>query len=83
MVKIFYQYFRVVLLQIHLGSGAARIRIRNDFFRIRIRIMLKVSALTRSGSTTLFRSFRLTFRKHCNGLKTLFCSTNGLTSGSV
>ena len=79
MVKIFYQYFRVVLLQIHLGSGAAR----NDFFRIRIRIMLKVSDLTRSGSTTLFRSIRLAFRKHCNGLKMLFCSTNGLISGSV
>jgi hypothetical protein len=36
-VKI-YQFFRVVLLQIRFGSGAARIRVRNDFFRIRIRI---------------------------------------------
>ncbi len=26
----FYQFFTVVLLQIHIGSGAARIR--NDFF---------------------------------------------------
>jgi hypothetical protein len=28
----FYKFFRVVLFQIHLGSGAAQIRIRNDFF---------------------------------------------------
>jgi hypothetical protein len=39
----FYQFFRIVLLQIHFGSGAARIR--NEFFRIRIQIsiLLKVS----------------------------------------
>jgi hypothetical protein len=45
----FYQFFRVVLLQIHFGSGDARIRIRNVIFRIRIRILLKVSDPT--GST--------------------------------
>jgi hypothetical protein len=37
------QFFRAVLLQIHFGSGAARIRIQNDFYCIRIRIMLKVT----------------------------------------
>ncbi len=37
---IFYQFSRVALLQIHFGSGAARIR--NDFFRIHIRIRIKV-----------------------------------------
>ncbi len=37
----FYQSFKVVLLQIHFESGAARIR--TDLFRIRIRILLKVS----------------------------------------
>ncbi len=50
----FYQFFRVVILQIHFRSGAAEIR--NDFFfRIRIRILLQVSDLTGfgSGSTTL------------------------------
>ncbi len=42
-----YQFFWVVLLQAHFaGSEAARIRIRNDFFRI----LLKVSDPTESGS---------------------------------
>jgi hypothetical protein len=31
-----------VLFQIQFGSGAARIRIRNDFFQIRIRIRLQI-----------------------------------------
>jgi hypothetical protein len=35
----FYQFFSVVLLQIHFGSGT--VRIRNDFFRRRIRSCLK------------------------------------------
>ncbi len=38
----FYPFFRVILLQISFGSGG--VRIRNDFFRlhIRIKILLKV-----------------------------------------
>jgi len=36
----FYKFFRVVLLQILFGSGAARIRILNDFIRI---LLSKVS----------------------------------------
>jgi hypothetical protein len=43
------KFFRVVLLQIYLGSGAAQIL--NDFFRIRI--LLKVSDPSVSGSTIL------------------------------
>jgi hypothetical protein len=50
-----YLFFRVVLFQNHFGSGAGWIR--NNFFRIRyrIRILLKVSKQTASGSgaTTL------------------------------
>jgi hypothetical protein len=34
------EFVRVILLQIHFGSGAARILIRNDFFRIRSRIRI-------------------------------------------
>jgi hypothetical protein len=48
---IFYPFF--VFLQIQLASGAAQIL--NDYFwiRIRIRILLKVSDPTGTGSTTL------------------------------
>jgi hypothetical protein len=38
---MFYQFFIVVLFQIHCGSGAPRIR--NVFFKILIRILLKFS----------------------------------------
>jgi hypothetical protein len=48
MVK-FYQFSRVVLLQIHFGFGAARIQIR---------ILLNVSDPTGSGSTTLVSTSR-------------------------
>jgi hypothetical protein len=41
-------------LRIHFGSGAARIRMRNEFFQIRIRFLFKVSDPTGSGSITLF-----------------------------
>ncbi len=47
-----YQFIRALLLQVHFEPGAARIR--NDFFRIRI--LLKVSDPTGSGSTTLVLS---------------------------
>jgi hypothetical protein len=55
----FYQFFREVLLQIHLGPGTARIW--NDFFRIRIRILLKVSDPigSGSGSTTLVQAHNI------------------------
>jgi hypothetical protein len=47
----FYQFFRVALLQIHFGSGA--FRIRNNFFRFQIKILVKISDPTGSGSTAL------------------------------
>jgi hypothetical protein len=50
----FLSFIRVVLLKMHFGSGAGRVRIGNDF--IRIRILSKVSDPTGSGSTTLPKS---------------------------
>jgi hypothetical protein len=45
----FYQFFWVIILKIHFGSGAARIR--NGFFLILIRTLPKFSDPTGSGST--------------------------------
>ncbi len=56
--------FRVVLLQIPFGSGAARIRIRNDFSLILIRILLKVSDPTGSVSGSLTLPVMITVTKH-------------------
>jgi hypothetical protein len=52
----FYQFFRKDLLQIHFGSGAARIR--NDF------CLLKVSDTSGSGSTTQHYFAQRTSRSH-------------------
>jgi hypothetical protein len=53
--KLWNFIIKKVLLQIHFGHGAARIR--NNFFLISIRILLKVSDPTGSGSTTLQKSW--------------------------
>jgi hypothetical protein len=47
----FYQFLRIVLLQIHFGSGGAQIR--NDFFRIRVRILILLKVLVPTGSTAM------------------------------
>ncbi len=52
--------FGVVLLQIPFGSGAARVRIRNDFSRI---LLLKVSDPTGSVSGSLTLPVMITVTK--------------------
>ncbi len=57
----FYHLFILVLFQIHFGSGAALIQIRQEFiFRILIQMRQKVSGPTVSGSTTQ-QIFTLTY----------------------
>ncbi len=67
----FYHFSRIVLLQIRFGSGAARIQ--NNFFGIRIRILLKFS--NPIGSTTLqvtkYNIMRFTIKKYCRWLRRL------------
>jgi hypothetical protein len=45
----FYQFVRVVLLQIHFGPGAARIRFRKYFFRIRGHSLLVIFRRRKAG----------------------------------
>ena len=50
----------IKFLYISLFCRSVRIRIRNDLYRIRIRIWLKVSDPTGSGSTTSYLYYKLT-----------------------
>jgi hypothetical protein len=65
--QLLYLFFKVVLLQILLGSGAAWIRIRNDLSGFRI--MLKISDLTGSGYT--FHNTAYRYLGSCGGSRKL------------
>ncbi len=75
-MEIFYNFSKVVLVQIYFWSGAARIR--NDVFRIRVLLKLADQTGSGSGSTTLPASALAPFRmlmtkKRCLRMAQKFC----------